>query len=314
MIVSCGEALIDFFRHEKGQHFEAIIGGSPLNVAVALANAGSQCALMTNLSNDQFGDMHLAHLTESKVSDKYITRSSHPSGLMLVSYNANKSANYIYYGHNTAELNFFINQQGQQPPDLTDVNCLHFGSFSLVCGNTAQSFDRLITDYKAQCIISADINLRTAIEADLSLWRAKFNQLMCSAHILKASAEDLCLLYDLEDFSAQIAIHLMMQWLQCGVTLAVITDAENGAYALIEENFIHVPAVAVDIIDTVGAGDCFMAHLLHQLDTENFLSIGHLAEVNKTQITQIMQLAIKAASFTIGHKGAIFPTLIEITD
>ncbi len=310
MIISCGEALVDCFNQPQTTSFDTIIGGSPLNVAVALANAGSQVALMTNISFDQFGERHLRHLKTHRVSQQYITRSEHSSGLMLVTYNSDKSASYRYYGHNTAELNFQLNELVNQ--DFSQVSCLHFGSFSLVKGVTANSFRHLILQQKSSCVISVDINVRTAIEPDLGIWHDEFSALMDSAHILKASAEDLCLLYKIANFSKNTALELMKKWRHSGVKLPIITDAENGAYALLNDKFIHVPAQSTKIIDTVGAGDCFMAHLLHQLETYQLLSIAKLEHLSEAQVRDALAVSIQAASFTIAHQGAVFPRQADL--
>ncbi|MFT5707458.1 MAG: fructokinase [Oceanospirillaceae bacterium] len=315
MIISCGEALIDCFKHQDSHSFEAIIGGSPLNVAVALANAGTEAALMTNISTDQFGEMHMAHLESNNVSSQYISRSSHLSGLMFVQYNADKSAAYNFYGHNTAELNYqFDEQLDDQKASLTDtIKCLHFGSFSLVCGQTATSFAQLIKEQHQQRIICVDINIRTAIEPDLQIWSDKFEQLIQQAHILKASSEDLCLLYNLAKFTKQDALRIMTQWRQAGVTIAVITDAENGAYGMIDEQLIHVAALNVDIIDTVGAGDCFMAFFLNQLEQQGLLHINVLPTTTTEQLQIAVTAGITAAAYTVEHKGAQFPKLSAST-
>ncbi len=305
MIISCGEALADCFRQQQSHSFDAIIGGSPLNVAVALSNAGSQSALMTNISNDQFGEMHMSHLAKHGVNCDYITRSDHLSGLMFVQYNADKSASYNFYGHDTAELNF--DHTKQQTPINDQVTCLHFGSFSLVSGQTAVSFSKIIDAEKDQRVISVDINIRTAIEPDIQVWENKFQQLIHCSHILKASSEDLCLLYGLASFNPQHACTILEQWSQAGVPIAVITDAENGVYAYHQGKLIHQEAYPVDVVDTVGAGDCFMAFFLSQLEKQNVLSIKALADISIEQLESALSAGLKAAAYTVEQKGAVFP-------
>jgi fructokinase len=305
MIISCGEALADCFRKQQTHSFDAIIGGSPLNVAVALANAGSQSALMTNISNDQFGDMHINHLTKHNVNCDYITRSDHLSGLMFVQYNPDKSASYNFYGHDSAELNFDYKRLNTTIDD--HAKCLHFGSFSLVCGQSAKSFNDIIEAEKSRRVISVDINIRTAIEPNMQIWESKFQQLMQSAHILKASSEDLCLLYNLDSFNPQHALEILQQWSQAGVTIAVITDAENGAYTYHQGALIHQAALDVNVVDTVGAGDCFMAFFLNQLEAQSLLDISRIAQLSAEQLNKALAAGLKAAAYTVAQKGAVFP-------
>jgi fructokinase len=305
MIISCGEALVDCFKSSKNNGFDTIIGGSPLNVAIALRKAGSQSALLGNISNDQFGVMLVEHLQSNDVSCQFISRTNHLSGLMFVEYKADKSANYNFYGHNSAEINYSINHLNFN--DLKGANCLHFGSFTLISGQTATSFATIIKRQVKQQIISIDINVRTAVEPNLELWREKLHTLESQAHILKASSEDLALLYNIDQFCRGDALKIMQHWMHSGVVIALITDANNGAYALFEDQLLHIPAIEVTVVDTVGAGDCFMAFFLHTLEEAGLLQIDKLQKVSKDQLKSALYAGIKAAAYTVSHKGAVFP-------
>lgn len=306
MIISCGEALTDFFKNEKTADFTPMIGGSLLNVAVAIAKSGNQAALMTNISNDQFGQAIFDFLQDNKVSTDYISRSAHMSGLIFVHYNSNKSAFYSYYGDATAEKNFVYARD--KMPISKQVNCLHFGSFSLVIGRTAQSFAALIEQEYSNRIISVDLNIRPSIEPNMKVWKNQFERLMPMMHIAKASSEDVMLMYGLSQISRIDCFSKMRHWHQLGAKMTVITDAENGAYILWRNEEIHLNANAVEIVDTVGAGDCFMANFLSRLDKLDMLDIDKFTNIDSKQIKEATQMAIAAATFTIAHKGATFPT------
>lgn len=84
--------------------------------------------------------------------------------------------------------------------------------------------------------------------------------MLTKAHILKASSEEVGLLIGSDQISRVDAQHIMRIWQEKGVTLSVITADEFGVYALYQDEFIHLPAIKTTIIDTVGAGDCFMAN------------------------------------------------------
>lgn len=60
-------------------------------------------------------------------------------------------------------------------------------------------------------------------------------------------------------------------WHAAGARLVVITLGRRGALASLDGARITVPAPAVDVVDTVGAGDAFTAGLLHRLT-----ALGHL--------------------------------------
>lgn len=310
MIISCGEALIDFFKLDDTGDFKPLLGGSLMNVAVAMAKAGNNSALMTNLSTDQFGDRFFNYLIENNVSTKYIVRSAHQTGLMVVAYNADKSASYNYYGHNSAELSYQYNAQTLGLTD--DVNCLHFGSFCLVIGQTATSYPALIADQYKNRIISIDLNIRETVETDMQLWDESFDRLLPMTHIAKASADDVAIMHGLDKMNQDICFEYMQQWQDKGAKMSVITDADKGAYILWQGEQIHLAGKKADIIDTVGAGDCFMANFLCKLDRDGLLNVADFDQISSEQIKAAASYAIDAATFTIAHKGAIFPAPADL--
>ncbi len=305
MIISCGEALIDFFKSNDGQNFTPMVGGSLLNVAVAIQKSGRQSALLSNLSTDQFGQKLLAYLKHNNVDTQYITRSDHMTGLIFVHYNADKSAHYSYYGSNTAEKNYNYASKTLQFND--DVNCLHFGSFSLVVGQTSTSYEALIkAEYKNK-IISIDLNIRATIEPNMQKWQTQFERLLPFAHIAKASSEDVMTMYGLTTIDRKTCFEYMREWQKIGAKMLVITAAERGAYLLWQDQEFHVPAQNPTIVDTVGAGDCFIANFLSHLDKQALLTNKAFPSISPAQLTNATKAAIKAASYTLTQKGAVFP-------
>jgi sugar/nucleoside kinase (ribokinase family) len=54
--------------------------------------------------------------------------------------------------------------------------------------------------------------------------------------------------------------------IEYGVDTAVITDGSNGSFVMTGSEFIHVPVYPVDVVDSTGAGDVFIAGLAAYLD------------------------------------------------
>lgn len=306
MIISCGEALIDFFKTDETGEFKPLIGGSLLNVSVALAKSGTKSALLTNLSTDQFGNEFAKYLVENNVSDEFITRSDHLTGLMFVAYNEDKSASYSFYGHNTADQNYIYEPENVKLSD--EVSCLHFGSFALVVGQTALSYAALISNEHEKRIISVDLNIREAIEPDMRIWDTQFSYLLPKVHIAKASADDVQIMHGLFAIDKEVCFEHMQKWQDMGAKMSVITDADKGAYILWKGEKIHLQGKKTDIIDTVGAGDCFMANFLSKLDKGGKMAIDKFDDISVDEVKAAASYAIDAATFTIAHKGAIFPT------
>lgn len=76
----------------------------------------------------------------------------------------------------------------------------------------------------------------------------------------------------------------------------IVTNGENGAMY----NSKHYPAKKVEVSDVCGAGDTFLAYLVY----------GYLYSAG--DIDYSIELAIKAASETVKHRGNYAPKLSEV--
>ena len=75
------------------------------------------------------------------------------------------------------------------------------------------------------------------------------------AHLVKASDEDLAWLYP-----DRTVFDVMAGWRAAGVCCAVVTRGGDGAWLLAPDGSMHEqPAVPTTVVDTVGAGDAFLA-------------------------------------------------------
>src|ERR1700761_5967800 len=99
MILSCGDALIDFVPAKTEQGRDALmpaVGGSCLNVAVGLARLGAPTGFVGGVSTDLFGAMIADHAAASGVDLSHATRSADPTTLAFVRIVAGES-NYAFY-------------------------------------------------------------------------------------------------------------------------------------------------------------------------------------------------------------------------
>src|SRR5690606_39127282 len=86
MILVCGEALVDLFikaRGEGGLNAEAVVGGSPFNVAVGLARLGCPAAFCGAIARDPLGEELVATLVRNGVEVAHVRRSDRPTTLSL---------------------------------------------------------------------------------------------------------------------------------------------------------------------------------------------------------------------------------------
>src|SRR3979409_1440410 len=108
MLLSCGDALIDFLPVTSTDGREAlvpVVGGSCLNIAVGMARLGPPAGFVGGISTDLFGRMIADHASASEVDLRYATRSDHQTTLAFVRTVA-REPHYAFYDEGTASRNW----------------------------------------------------------------------------------------------------------------------------------------------------------------------------------------------------------------
>src|SRR5215475_14361965 len=131
MLLSCGDALIDFVPTRSAEGREAVmpaIGGSCLNVAIGMARLGAPTGFVGGISTDLFGQMIADHAAASNVELGLATRSDHQTTLAFVRIIADES-HYAFYDAETATRNWTY-RRGSLAFDT--IEAVHVGSTTLV--------------------------------------------------------------------------------------------------------------------------------------------------------------------------------------
>src|SRR5437867_2536115 len=261
MVLISGEALIDMLpRPDQGKGtFLAVPGGSPFNVAMALGRLGVAVQFLGRISRDHFGEELAQTLQRSRVDISLCPRTDALSTLGFVTFDSESgNARYAFYTDGTAGC---VLEPADLPTRLpADVECLHFGSFSLAVEPIGTTLEELLSKHGAGRAISVDPNIRPFLIRDPVHFKARLEHFLNSAHIIKVSLEDLEWIepgLSPERYAARR--------LGRGARLVVVTRGAEGAMAFSQSASAEVPAEAVKVADTVGAGDSFQAALLRWL-------------------------------------------------
>ena len=306
MILCCGEALIDMLPRITDRGEAAFVphpGGAVLNTAVALGRLGVRAGFFCGLSSDLFGAQLAAHLGASGVSTALCPRPDRPTTLAFVTL-TDGQARYAFYDENTA-------MRVLCPDDLPaigdDVSALFLGGISLVSEPCGAAFEALALREAPARVVMLDPNIRPGFIRDEAAYRARLSRMIAVADILKLSDEDLAwLLPDQPEAEAIAALQA------AGPALVLVTRGAAGAEAHHPGGVLHVPAVPVTVIDTVGAGDTFNAGFLAALDQAAALSRDALRTTPEQTLRNALTLATRAASITAGRAGADPPVLADL--
>ncbi len=308
MILVCGEALIDFFpagRPNAPLDFSGRLGGSPFNVALGMARLGTPSAFYSNLSTDFFGQALRAALTQEGVDLSLTGSCDNPTTLAFVTTGPDGSPDYAFLGDTAA--NRMVRVQDLPPVLPEKITALSFGSFSLAVEPCGSAYEMLMTREAGKRVVALDPNIRARLINDMPRYRARLQRMLSMAAIVKVSTEDLEALYGPGNL-----LDMAKTWSSYGPALLIVTDGANGAYLYLDGEWITFPGRAVDVVDTVGAGDAFQAALLSGLFARGLLTLPKVHALTREQLGPIIEQAIKAAALTCTRHGADLPRAADL--
>lgn len=293
-VVVCGEGLVDLVP--VGENFSPKLGGGPFNVAIALGRLGSDVGFVSRLSTDAFGDRMIDSLAASNVDTTGVERGPEPTTLAVVNLAADGGARYSFYLEGTADRQFAL-------PKLPSARAFSFGTLSLVLEPGASAYEALLHEAHARGRLTmVDPNIRPAVISDPDAYRRRFRSWLPAIDILKVSDDDAKWLGSVDG----------AEWLDEGVGAVLLTRGGDGLRLITEELDVSVPAPAVDVADTIGAGDTVHGALLAYLDRHDALDVAVVRGFSEADWSAALTFAARAAAVTVSRPGADPPWSREL--
>lgn len=306
MLTVIGEGLVDVVQRPTG--IEAHVGGSPLNVAVGLARLGHPVQFIGRYGRDAFGDSVAAHLRSSSVMVPQ-GPDSLPTSVATALIDDDGAATYTF--DLAWELPGLIERL---PFMLQGTTLLHTGSIATMLAPGAAEVLSAVEHAHPSATISFDPNCRPSIVADVDYARRQAEKFVSLADIVKASDEDLQWLYPGEDI-----LESARRWLSLGgaegPAIVVVTRGAANPWGITAAGEAEAVTPAVDVADTVGAGDSFMAALLSgvvDLGLDGAQNRKDLRAMSPETLGELLTHAAAAAAVTVSRAGANPPTRAEL--
>jgi len=254
MITVAGEALIDLVIDASGS-VTAVPGGAPFNVARTIARLGGDCQYVGKLSDDGFGDLLRSSLEQAGVRIAVADPTPAPTTLAIARLDALGAAEYKFYLERTSAAELTI---ADIPGEILDgCNAIALGGLGLMIEPTASSLAALIAQRPPGATILLDPNCRPAAVTDLPAYREMVDTVVRQVDVVKVSTDDLRLLRP-----ADTARRAARALLELGPAAVLVTDGPSPATVLTESGERSIPVPVVEIVDTIGAGDAFVAGFL----------------------------------------------------
>lgn len=246
VILCFGEVLWDLLPSGKKA------GGAPMNVAYHVNNLGMRALMISRVGNDALG-AELREFLESKgVATAFLqTDSEYPTGVVNVSLDGNGIPSYEIV--QPAAWDYIaVNAPMLEAAGVADA--MVFGS--LACRNE-RSRETLLELIERARMRVFDVNLRSPFYTPELL-----EGLLPKADTVKVNDIELDILCDWYGIRGEA--NEKMQYLRdkFGLKRLIVTMGEKGAACLSAEGLFHTPGLSIQVQDTIGSGDAFLAGFL----------------------------------------------------
>jgi fructokinase len=296
-VLVVGESILDVVVDGDGSR-KPVPGGSPMNVAVGLGRLGNDVRLITSLGSDDAGDLIRKHLSASGVA-------LHPNSPTTA---RTSTATATIGGDGAADYDFAIDWALPETHLTASASIVHTGSIAAICEPGATRVRRLLTDLRPAALVTFDPNIRPALAGDHQKRVSDIEDFFALADVVKLSDEDAGWLYP--GLNGDDVIEHILSF---GPAMVGLTLGAHGAVLATKGHRTIQQAMAPHIVDTVGAGDAFMAGLIHGL-ADSLATTGapptHMRSaclVGADSLSRIAHLASLCSAVTVQRAGADLP-------
>ena len=298
-----GEALYDLISTNPGaglggtKTFEKRPGGSPFNIAVGVRRLGTPAAFVGKFGDDQFGEALVTFLKNEKIEVDLIVREpGTKTTLAFVAVDAAGKVDFRFYRDNAADSS--LHTAELKPIDPRHYSFFHCGGIVLAEEPTASAYLSVVDRFTQLGIpVSLDPTIRKSLISDEATYLSRLLRLAEKITVLKVSDEELAFLTRNDNLDQAV------RSLRTPVgSLVILTLGVDGAAIYRDgERLVRVPGFSVDVVETTGCGDSFMAAILAQLAGK---TAKEIASLTAEQLGPIARFANAAAAIVATRYGA----------
>ncbi|NQV16086.1 ribokinase [bacterium] len=261
-------------------------GGKGANQAVAAARSGAQTSFLAKVGADQYGDQAIESLALEGINTQSIQKAKGiPTGMASITVNSQGENNIVVVSGANWQLS---------PMDI-ERECGIFADADILLTQLETPLDSVSAAIKCARATNAIVILNPAPAQSLS------PELLKDVDIItpnRVEAEMLTGIHITDDKSLLKSAEILHTH---GINLVLITLGTRGVFLSYPGKSMLIPAINVDVVDTVGAGDVF-----------NGVLAAYYSNINSVE--EVVTRAIVAAGLSVTSSGAqtSIPTLETI--
>jgi fructokinase len=274
-VICFGEVLWDMLPSGK------MPGGAPMNVAFHLSNFGLDSAIISRIGTDDLGDELLAFMQSSGLNTSLVQRGiNHLTGVVKVNMDDKNEVTYKIVQPVAWD---YIQLEDKALKAVEQSDCFVFGSLAARNEGTRNTLYELIQNAPFKVF---DVNLRKPYYT-----KEIVEHLLHKANLVKMNAHELAMITAWHNTLTDEKTAIMHLSDRFNVPTVCVTRGGSGAILLKDGEFYESKGFAVNVNDTIGSGDSFLAALIKGI-------------VLNEPPAESIEMACAVGSLVATHRGA----------
>jgi 5-dehydro-2-deoxygluconokinase len=267
-LITIGRVNLDLYAQQPGVEFtevdgwNAMVGGSPTNVALAGSRLGLRTAAFTAVGDDLVGDWVIRSLERAGVETQFVSRK--PGRHTSLALRAQRPPDHplAFYRHDPADIYLTAAEAALLPVERTRV--LLVSADTLARGSTPEASRSLIAAARDTTrAIYLDLDLREVNWPDLDAYSRTIAEVIDHVDVVLGTEAEFSTLLGLGPKPGRRTVWAVRERFSGRPCQAIVVkQGAHGATLIVEGQTLRVDSFPVTEGSSVGAGDSFAAGLI----------------------------------------------------
>jgi fructokinase len=256
-------------------------GGAPMNVAIHLKNFGMNPAFISRVGDDDLGVELMEYLNNQQFNTNFIqTGITHLTGIVKVNLTDKTEVTYKIVQPVAWD---YIQTTPENQQLVKDSDVFVYGTLSV---RSQQSRDTLFELLKEAKLKVFDVNIRPP-----HLDRTTTEYLLQQADVVKVNEHEITTVCDWFGIQPELETQMKFLYERFNLRLVCVTLGADGAVVLSNDGFHKQGGYVVEVQDTIGSGDSFLAMFLKEF-------------ISGSTIPSALKKACAVGALVASHRGA----------
>ena len=268
-LIAVGRVNLDLYAQQTGVEFsqvrgwDASVGGSPTNVAIAASRLGLHAAILTAVGTDPVGDWVLEYLRREQVDTRFVFRKAGPHTSLALRAQLPPDHPLAFFRHDPADIHLTAADADAVP--VHQARALLISADALARGTTRELCAPLVLRAKAaHATTLLDLDLREVNWPDKHAYAQTVGSMVNHFDVVLGTEEEFATLLGLDHDDPATTAQQVREQLTNGTDhVHIVKQGGRGVTVHVDETTTRFRAMPVREACSIGAGDSFAAGLIH---------------------------------------------------